>query len=263
MLRKRIVFTLLYDDGYFMLSRNFRLQRVGNVEWLFRNYRFEETSGFIDELIVLDVTRGERNHVEFSQTLKSIARHCFIPIAAGGGVRSVTDAKKLLLAGADKIVVNTLLLGNLDLVRELTVELGQQCIVGSIDAKKHCDGSYRVFNIGESGTSSNLNVTAVLSRLAGEQVIGELYLNSVDSDGTAQGFDFALLDLVPKGWPVPIILSGGAGNVVHLSNGLSDPRVSAVATAHLHNFVGNGLQDARVMLIQEGVDLATWPSMYE
>ena len=96
MLKKRLIFTLLYSDGQFMLSRNFRLQKVGNLNWLQTNYDFSHISYFIDELIVLDITRGEKNPDEFCTALQKLTEGCFVPIAAGGGVRSI-DAAIILL----------------------------------------------------------------------------------------------------------------------------------------------------------------------
>src|SRR5687768_4666363 len=107
MLKKRMIFTLLYDNGSFMLSRNFRLQKVGDLRWLQKNYNFSSIAFSIDELIVLDVTRGERNNAIFCDHLKKLTEGCFIPIAAGGGIRSVEYAKMLLRSGADKVVINT------------------------------------------------------------------------------------------------------------------------------------------------------------
>ena len=116
MLKKRIIFTLLYDDGYFVLSRNFRLQRVGNLEWLKKNYNFSHIAFFIDELIVLDVSRNNRSIDKFSSMLKKLSCECLVPIAAGGGIRSLDDGKKLLRSGADKLVINTALFRNINLI---------------------------------------------------------------------------------------------------------------------------------------------------
>jgi len=107
MLKKRMIFTLLYNHGAFMLSRNFRLQKVGGLSWLKKNYDFSQVAFSIDELIVLDVSRGERDLAQFCEHLKGLADGCFVPIAAGGGVRSLADARMLLRSGADKVVVNT------------------------------------------------------------------------------------------------------------------------------------------------------------
>lgn len=259
MLKKRIIFTLLYDSGSFMLSRNFRLQRVGNLDWLQRNYNFAHIAFFIDELIVLDVTRGKRDIDAFCETLKVLTSGCFVPIAAGGGVRSIEDARKLLRSGADKIVVNSPLFDNSNLASDLTKEFGQQCVVGSVDVKHTINGEHRIFT--ELGQRLiDIYPQEVMGWIT-EQVVGELYLNSIDRDGTGQGYDFSLLDLLPNDCPVPVILAGGVGNGNHLLEGFRDSRVDAVATAHLFNFIGNGLQLARESLLEQGAKLAIWPSL--
>ena len=259
MLKKRILFTLLYDNGEFMLSRNFRLQKVGDLAWLQKNYNFAHISFFIDELVVLDVTRGVRDQSAFLRTLEVLTEGCFVPIAAGGGVRSVSQARSLLRSGADKVVVNTPIFNQPELLKELVEEFGQQCVIGSLDLKLNEDGKYLV--LVESGSR-------VLDRIAIDELqqlsdgaVGEWYLNSVDRDGTGQGYDFALLDQLPAHWSVPIILAGGAGNASHIAAGLADSRVDAVATANLFNFIGDGLKRARDSLLLAGAELAKWPTV--
>lgn len=259
MLKKRIIFTLLHDAGSFMLSRNFRLQKVGNLEWLQRNYNFAHIAFFIDELIVLDVTRGERNHAAFCETLKALTAGCFVPIAAGGGIRSIDDARLLLRSGADKVVINTPLFEGTGLARDLVEEFGQQCVVGSVDLKRMPDGCYRVVT-GMGHTTVEKDPREAMLWLK-DELVGEIYLNSIDRDGTGQGYDFGLLDVLPDNLSVPVILAGGVGNGAHLKAGIQDPRVDAVATAHLFNFIGNGLQRAREALIEDGFGLAVWPSL--
>ena len=112
MLKKRIIFTLLYENNNFMLSRNFRLQKVGNLDWLKKNYNFSKISFFIDELIVIDVSRSDSNTDLFCQNLKSLTADSFVPVTAGGGIRNFEQATKLLNSGADKIILNTSLFEN-------------------------------------------------------------------------------------------------------------------------------------------------------
>ncbi len=244
-----------------MLSRNFRLQRVGNMDWLQRNYNFSHIAFFIDELIVLDVSRKERSLSQFCQDIKKLTEGCFVPIAAGGGVRSADDARQLLRSGADKIVVNTAIFESRELIYNLAKKFGQQCIVGSIDVKNTPDTGFQIF------TSNGSKRIEADPRVAfdelPEQAIGELYLNSMDQDGTGQGYDFKLLDLLPSNWSMPIILAGGVGNSTHFIDGLTDPRVDAVATANLLNFVGNGLKNAREAILSQGFNLASWPPLAE
>ncbi len=256
MLKKRLIFTLLYNDGYFMLSRNFRLQKVGDLHWLKSNYNFSHISFSIDELIVLDVTRGERNANAFCESLKSLTEGCFVPIAAGGGVRTTEQARSLLRSGADKVVVNTPLFENETLIEELASEFGQQCVVGSVDIKRTLDGVYQVWS--HYGSQCLPGSAAYRIEEITTKPVGEIYLNSMDRDGTGQGYDLNMLNLLPKVMPKPVILAGGVGNAIHLAEGLADPRVDAVATAHLFNFVGDGLKQARQSLIDRGVDLPVW-----
>ena len=256
MLKKRLIFTLLYNNGSFMLSRNFRLQNVGNLKWLKENYDFSRISYSIDELVVLDVTRGEKNLEDFCTALKYLTDGCFVPIAAGGGVNRIETARMLLRSGADKVVVNSELYTNNGLVRDLASEFGQQCLVGSIDVKSSADGLYQAWS--ENGVKCEAGPAKYWVEKIINDPVGEVYLNSIDRDGTGQGFDLGLLGLLPKGVSKPIILAGGAGNASHLVEGLGDSRVDAVATANLFNFVGDGLKKARQTLVADGIVLPMW-----
>jgi len=255
MLKKRLIFTLLYSDGYFMLSRNFRLQKVGALNWLQQNYNFSQIAFSIDELIILDVTKGQRNQDLFCDHLKMIAKECFMPVAAGGGVRNIKDAKRLFASGADKIVVNTALFANPEEVKKIASMYGSQAIIASIDARQKGanyvvltkNGEHRV----EGSLSEVINVVVELG-------VGEIYLNSIDRDGTGQGLDISIMEFFPKSMPIPLILTGGVGKSIHFHEGLIDRRVDAVATAHLFNFVGDGLCHARDELLVSGVALPHW-----
>ena len=255
MLKKRVIFTLLYDSGYFMLSRNFRLQKVGNMQWLKKNYNFSHISFSIDELIILDVTRGERNEETFYEHVRLLNDECFVPIAAGGGIREVEQARKLLHTGADKVVINTLLAEDLGVVAEIAREFGQQSIVASVDVKL-INGEFTVWTDNGS-VKQNISLTKWLENID-RLPIGEVYLNSVDRDGTGHGYQTELIEQIPDLFSIPVILAGGAGKYSHFSEVLLHDRVDAVATANLFNFIGNGLQLARNQLIQNGYDLPKW-----
>jgi cyclase len=256
MLKKRLIFTLLYSNGQFMLSRNFRLQKVGNLRWLQINYNFSQISYSIDELVVLDVSRGGKNFDEFCAALKKLTEGCFVPIAAGGGVKTIDAARNLLRSGADKVVVNSALYEKNDFIKKLASEFGQQCVVASMDIKSAPDGSYQVW--ADCGSQCLAGSAAQWVELIVRDDVGELYLNSMDRDGTGQGYDFRMLDLLPANMAKPVILAGGVGNATHLAAGMADTRVDAVATAHLFNFVGDGLKLARQALISGGVPLPLW-----
>jgi len=261
MLKKRIIFTLLYDDGNFMLSRNFRLQKVGNVDWLKKNYNFSHISFFIDELIIFDVSRNERNIDKFCKTLNELTEGCFVPITAGGGIRKLDDAKFLLRSGADKVSINTSLFSDLPLLKDLVKNFGKQCVVGSLDLKKTDYGKYEIWT--ESGTRViNQDISSLLSFLE-KDYIGEVYINSINQDGTGQGYDLDLLKNIPNNMSIPLILAGGVGNAFHLLEGLKNSKVDAVATAHLFNFIGDGLKKARQNVLDKDIQLASWKTKEE
>lgn len=254
-MKKRLIFTLLFEQGAFVLSRNFRTQRVGDLEWLEKNYDFSKVAFFIDELIILDVSQSDRNISEFAATVRSVAQGCFAPIAAGGGIRSIEDAEILFNSGADKIVVNRALYDDHALVKNLSQRFGQQAVVASLDVAR-ISGSLSLV----SNKASTVQSVETILPLLDAGLVGEIYLNSVGKDGTGQGMEQELLnDFLPLiETNVPIILAGGAGKPEHLLESLKHPAVSAAATANLLNFIGAGLRLTRESLIESGIDLAHW-----
>ncbi len=255
MAKKRLIFTLLYNDGGFVLSRNFRLQRVGNIEWLLKNYDFSKIAFSIDELIILDVTRGQRNVNRFCDHIKLISQGCFIPIAAGGGITSEDHAKAIMSSGADKLVVNTTLFRTPSFVKELISIYGSQCIIASIDVKQQNDQT-DVF-IDNGSVTLDMKFEDFIQHII-DLGVGELYLNSMDRDGTGHGYLFDPLGQLKSTMKVPIIIAGGAGNWHHLLEGLQHDMVDAAATANLFNFIGQGFPNARRELIKNGINLARW-----
>jgi cyclase len=252
MLSKRLIFALLYDNGSFMLSRNFRLQKIGDLNWLEDNYGFANVGYQIDELVVIDVSRQNRDTAKFCEALKQLTRDCFAPITAGGGINTIEHARELLRSGADKILVNSALHDQPELVDTLAREFGRQCVVASVDTQK-INNSYRVLK--HNGTiETAYSLDQFLLRCAGLP-IGEIYLTSIDRDGTGNGIDFEMLTHLNHVKDLPIIIKGGVGNADHIIAGLSDNRVDAVATAHLLNFMGDGLARARELAISGGINL--------
>ena len=239
-----------------MLSRNFRLQKVGDINWLQKNYDFSKTSFSIDELIVLDVSREQRDPEQFSNVLMVLSQGCFVPIAAGGGIACVEDARRLLRAGADKVVVNSALYEQAGVVESVAREFGQQCVVASVDVKRSANSGWQVFS--QNGSKAMPGAARHWLAQVLELPIGELYLNSMDRDGTGQGLNMELLAELPPSVAKPVILAGGTGNASHITRGLEQERVDAVATAHLFNFVGDGLAKARQAVVDAGITLAHW-----
>ena len=252
-MKKRLIFTLLYEKGSFVLSRNFRTQRIGDIDWLGKNYNFAKVASHIDELIVINLSRDAEFDDHFRSTLAELLFGVFVPITAGGGVRSLRDAESLFAAGADKILLNYAIHYDTRLVRSLAEKYGQQAVVGSLDMRV-IDGAHHVFSDKGSSPEPLENYRALL--VAGH--IGEVYLNSIDRDGTGNGMDVSSLAVLGDSSPIPVILAGGAGKPEHLAEAIASPAVNAVATANLLNFVGDGLRKTRVAIRNAGIDLAQW-----
>ena len=260
MLKKRIIFTLLYDSGNFMLSRNFTLQKVGNTEWLEKNYDFSKLSFYIDELIILDVSRKHKNKTEFFEILKSITKKSFVPVSAGGGIKSVQDAYSFLRSGADKVVINSAIFDQPVIVNEIAREFGKQSIILSLDISKDVLNELDSYDIWTKNGSvkQKKNLKNFLKKI-NDYNFGEMYLNSIDKDGTGFGYDLNILNSIPKDLNVPLILAGGAGNYKHFILALENKKIDAVATANLFNFINDGLKTARINLLKK-FNFPNWKS---
>lgn len=255
MLRKRLIFSLIYSDGFFNQSRNFRLQRVGNEEWLENNYKFSKIAHSLDELILIDATKSKKNIQKFSTTISKIVENVFIPICAGGGIRNIYDAELLFNSGADKIILNSSLFENPNFILDLVKIYGSQSIVASIDYNNKENTPYVFINDGS--TRINMDLKSYIEHVQ-SLGIGEIYLNSIEKDGTGFGYDLNIIQEVVDKIDVPLIIAGGAGNDRHLLEGLQFPGVSAVATANLFNFIGDGLPNARINILEIGENIANW-----
>lgn len=257
MLKKRLIFTLLIDNNGFVLSRNFRLQKVGNIDWLIKNYNFESISSSIDELIILNVSNEQTSIPSFLAQLDEIAKHCTIPIAVGGLINNLSIAESYMRHGADKLVLNTSCYNNNQLVLDLVNIYGSQAIIAAIDWSLN-SSSLDVYSHAATKLEGNLiSHLKVLQKLN----IGEIYLNSIEKDGTGQGFSYDALNIIPAYWNKPIILAGGAGHYQHFLEALDHTNISAVATANLFNFIGNGLSSARTSLLNSNVNIAKFNSL--
>ncbi|MCX7121843.1 MAG: HisA/HisF-related TIM barrel protein [Gammaproteobacteria bacterium] len=246
---------MIYEDGFFTQSRNFRLQRVGDIQWLEKNYQFQKIAFSLDELVVLNASRSSKSFSEFSNIVSLLRKNIFIPVSVGGGIRKMEDAEILFKHGADKIVLNTVLFTNAELVKKLVCQYGSQSIIASVDYRKINDQLSVFIENGEKMINLSLrNYVDHISQLK----IGELYLNSIDKDGTGFGYDIETINEIKKQIHIPFIIAGGAGNEGHLIEGLKTDSVSAVATANLFNFMGDGLLNARNKILELKVNLPSW-----
>lgn len=238
-----------------MQSRNFRLQRVGNLSWLQRNYKFQEISFSIDELIVLNASRDIFDFSEFSSTVSQLVTNVFIPVAAGGKISSMDEVEVLFQSGADKVVFNSPIFKNSELVKRVIERYGSQSVIACLDYKRVDNDIVVYINNGED--KLDLSFDECLDFIE-EIGVGEIYLNSIENDGTGFGYDLDTVQYVDSKIETPLIIAGGAGNENHFYEGLLIKGTSAVATANLFNFIGSGLPKARNFLKEKNVNIATY-----
>ncbi|MAD95359.1 MAG: imidazole glycerol phosphate synthase cyclase subunit [Rhodobacteraceae bacterium] len=256
MAKPRMCFALLYADGQFHLSRNFNLQAVGDFAWLMENYEFESIARSIDELIILNVSKSPDGWEDFIQMVQNLVKSCFMPVAVGGGIRGANQAKRLFETGADKVVLNSAFFSMPILIDELAGTYGSQSIVASLDFRRDDTGLARIFVDGgleDTGVELAAGVAQAASLGA-----GELYLTSIERDGTGMGYDLPAIQLAHESCDLPIIAAGGADTIDRLAEGICSGFASAVSTSHLFNFMCDGLRDAREQLIADGISLSKW-----
>jgi imidazole glycerol-phosphate synthase subunit HisF len=252
---RRVIFTLLYDRGQFMLSRNFRLQAVGTIDWLFNNYDFAEVSRGLDELMILDVSRGARDPAKFGAIVTHIAGLCFIPMTVGGGITSESIAEQYMRSGADKLLVNSAFQSNPQLCRALADHYGRQCIVAGVDYRRTANS--RVVFTDRGSTEASPELSAWVDHIEANGA-GEILFQSMDQDGTGMGLDLRVVDELRRRPDLPCILMGGVGKPDHIIGGLKHSTVDAVATANLFNFIGSAFLTVRERMVQAGIDVPKW-----
>ena len=255
MINKRIIFSLLYSNGYFFLSRNFRLQKIGDLNWLMKNYSFHETCQYIDELAFLLVTKkpSQEEINRFFKDIDVIKSKVFAPIMIGGYLRKIENIKNCFKNGADKILINTAS-QNKEFINEVSEIYGSQAITIMVDYKKNAKMDNNVFI--DCGTkNTNLNVEEILNKIK-DYNFGEIILHSMDRDGTGNGCDLDILKTILNIPNKPLLLMGGAGKPEHIIETLDNENIYGVVTANLLNFIGNGLKITREIAIKKNVKIA-------
>ena len=253
MLKKRIIFCLLYKDGNFVQSRNFITNSIGDTDWIIKNYNFTNISNFIDELIIIDISKRKKID-NFLKSVERIIKKSFIPLTLGGGVSNLATAKFFLENMCDKVLINTALFEHPLFVSNLAGIYGNQSIIASVDYRIEND-ERKVFKI--NGTTKVQKNFKQIIRYLEKLPVGEILFNSIDRDGTGQGLDLKIIDKLGN-IKKPIILSGGAGNYKHFIKILNSSKISAISTSNLLNFVGDGLKNLREELINKKIDLPSW-----
>ncbi len=247
MLKTRIIPCLDVDKGRVVKGVNFvDLVDAGDPVEQAKVY---DRAG-ADELCFLDITASHEDRDTIFDVVAHTAEQCFMPVTVGGGVKTTDDIRKLLLAGADKVSINTAAIGHPQFVREAALKFGSQCIVVSIDAKSVRDG-YELFT---HGGRKETGIEAVgWARRMAEYGAGEILLTSMDRDGTKIGFNLGLTRAIADAVSIPVIASGGVGNLDHLVEGVTEGHASAVLAASIFHFGTYSIAEAKAYMAAAGV----------
>jgi cyclase len=250
MLAKRIIPCLDVTAGRVVKGVNFvELRDAGDPVEIARRYDDQGA----DELTFLDITASSDDRDIILHVIESVAAQVFIPLTVGGGVRKVEDVRRLLNAGADKISINTAAVQNPQLVTDASGRYGSQCIVVAIDAKAVAPGRWHVFTHG-GRNDTGMDAVEWARRVEGLGA-GEILLTSMDRDGTRNGFDLGLTRAVADAVSVPVIASGGVGNLDHLADGVIEGRADAVLAASIFHYGEFTVGQAKARMAERGIEV--------
>ncbi|HTO80249.1 MAG TPA: imidazole glycerol phosphate synthase subunit HisF [Methylocystis sp.] len=248
MLKSRLIPCLDVKDGRVVKGVNFvNLRDAGDPVECAKAY---DAAG-ADELCFLDITASHENRGILLDVVQRTAEACFMPLTVGGGVRTLEDIRNLLLAGADKVSINSAAVANRQFVREASEKFGAQCIVVAIDAKQSGDGRWEIFTHG-GRRPTGIDAIEYAKEVAALGA-GEILLTSMDRDGAKNGFDLALTRAVADAVTIPVIASGGVGDLDHLVEGVREGRASAVLAASIFHFGEFTIGEAKRHMAQAGL----------
>jgi cyclase len=247
MLKNRIIPCLDVKNGRVVKGINFvGLKDAGDPVEQARIY----SDNGADEICFLDITASNENRDTIYEVVKETSKRCFVPLTVGGGVRSVDDINKLLNCGADKVSINTAAVQNPSVVIDSSKKFGSQCIVVAIDAKKNNE-SWEIFTHGgRNSTGIDAIDFAILMEKNGA---GELLVTSMDRDGTQKGYDIDLTSSISSSVNIPVIASGGVGNLDHLVEGIKTGKASAVLAASIFHYGKYSIKEAKEYLDSKGI----------
>ena len=250
MLSKRIIPCLDVKNGRVVKGINFvNLRDAGDPVEIAEKYSDEGA----DEICFLDITASNEERETMIDVVERTAAQVFVPLTVGGGVRTLNDVRQILLAGADKVSINTAAVKNPDFVKEAADKFGSQCIVVAIDARSVGDSKWEVFT---HGGRNPTGIDAVeWAQKMEDYGAGEILLTSMDKDGTKSGYDLPLTKTISRNLRIPIIASGGAGNLEHLSDGVKLGEADAVLVASIFHYGEYTIKEAKEFLSANGISV--------
>ena len=247
MLKNRIIPCLDVKNGRVVKGINFvDLKDAGDPVEQAKIY----SDGGADEICFLDITASNENRDTIYDVIERTSKKCFVPLTVGGGVRSIDDISKLLNCGADKVSINTAAVENPKVVSDSSKKFGSQCIVVAIDAKKN-EHEWEIFTHG-GRNNSGLEVLEYAKKME-DSGAGELLVTSMDRDGTQVGYDIDLMSKISSKVNIPVIASGGAGNLDHLVDGIKLGKASAVLAASIFHYGKHSVKEAKEYLDSKGI----------
>jgi len=248
MLAKRVIPCLDVTDGRVVKGTKFlNLRDAGDPVECAKMYDRQGA----DELVFLDITASSDGRATMVSVVERTAEQCFMPLTVGGGIRAVEDFRTMLRAGADKVSVNTSALHRPELISEAAEAFGSQCVVVAVDAKRDGPGKWRVYTHGGRKPTEHDAIEWIIE--AAKRGAGEILLTSMDADGTCGGYDLELTRAVSESVGIPVIASGGAGELQHLADVLNEGRADAVLAASIFHFGKHTVAEAKDHLASQGL----------
>lgn len=250
MLKKRLIACLLIRDGLIVQSIGFnRYLPIGRPKFPIEFV----VKWDVDEIVLLDMSATPEGRGPDYEVLSLLSRSCFVPLTVGGGIRTIDDVRSIVRAGADKVCVNSHAIERPHLISEIADIFGSQCVVVSMDCRRENDGSFHVY------THSGQQATGLSAAEWAQQVeklgAGEIFLNSIDRDGSKQGYDIDLIRSVTDVVSIPVIACGGVGSHSHFAAGILQGGASAVAAANIFHYIEHSTIVAKAHLLRAGVDV--------
>lgn len=250
MLSKRIIPCLDVKDGRVVKGVNFvNLRDAGDPVEIAKKY----SDAGADEVCFLDITASNEERKTMIDVVERTAGQVFVPLTVGGGVRTLDDVRQMLLAGADKVSINTAAVKNPDFVREAADKFGSQCIVVAIDARSSGEDKWEVFTHG-GRNATGIDAVEWAQKME-DYGAGEILLTSMDKDGTKSGYDLPLTKTISRNLKIPIIASGGAGNLEHLSDGVKLGEADAVLVASIFHYGEYTIKEAKDFMNKKGISV--------